>query len=50
MAGPVNNQRDFYDLGYRFILRYWGQGYGYEAAQAWLKAGFKTLKLPRICA
>lgn len=31
VAGPVNGQRDFYDLGYRFIPRYWGQGYGYEA-------------------
>ena len=50
VAGPVNGQRDFYDLGYRFIPRYWGQGYGYEAAQAWLTYGFETLKLPRICA
>jgi ribosomal-protein-alanine N-acetyltransferase len=50
VAGPVNGQRDFYDLGYRFIPRYWGQGYGYEAAQAWLAYGFEVLKLPRICA
>jgi ribosomal-protein-alanine N-acetyltransferase len=47
---PVNGQRDFYDLGYRFIPRYWSQGYGYEAARAWLRAGFDTLKVPRICA
>lgn len=50
VAGPVNGQCDFYDLGYRFITRYWGQGYGYEAAQAWLAYGFDVLKLPRICA
>lgn len=50
VAGPVNGQRDFYDLGYRFIPRYWGQGYGYEAARAWLRAGFDTLKVARICA
>lgn len=50
VAGPVNGQRDFYDLGYRFLPRYWGQGYGYEAAQAWLAHGFDTLHLPRICA
>ena len=50
VAGPVNEQRDFYDIGYRFIPRYWGQGYGYEAAQAWLAYGFDTLHLPRICA
>ena len=47
---PVNGQRDFYDLGYRFLPRYWGQGYGYEAAQAWLACGFEVLALPRICA
>ncbi|WP_205704197.1 GNAT family N-acetyltransferase [Hymenobacter sp. UV11] len=50
VAGPVNSQRDFYDLGYRFLPCYWGQGYGYEAAQAWLHCGFDTLVLPRICA
>lgn len=50
VAGPVNEQRNFYDLGYRFLPRYWGQGYGYEAAQAWLAAGFGSLGLPRICA
>ena len=50
VAGPVNNQRDFYDLGYRFLPQYWGQGYGYEAAQAWLACGFGALALPRLCA
>ena len=50
VAGPLNGQSDFYELGYRYMLRYWGQGYGYEAAQAWLDYGFETMKLPRICA
>jgi len=50
VAWPINGQHDFYNLGYRFIPRYWGQGYGYEAAHAWRKAGFEALKLPRICA
>ena len=50
VAGPVNDQRGFYDIGYRFIPRYWGQGYGYEAALAWLRQGFDTLKVARICA
>ena len=50
VAGPVNGQRDFYDLGYRFLPRFWGQGYGYEAARAWLDYGFQALRLPRICA
>ncbi|MBF9238108.1 GNAT family N-acetyltransferase [Hymenobacter sp. BT683] len=50
VAGPVNGLQNFYDLGYRFRPGFWGQGYGYEAAQAWLSYGFETMKLPRICA
>lgn len=50
VTGPINKQRDFYDIGYRLLPRYWGQGYGSEAAQAWLTRGFATLGLPRICA
>jgi len=50
VAGPVNGERDFYDIGYRLRPGYWGQGYGYEAAQAWLAYGFDALGLPRICA
>ena len=45
----VNGRRGFYDLGYRFRPAYWGQGYGGEAAQAWLRYGFETLALPTIC-
>ena len=50
VAGPMNGHHNFYDLGYRYQPRYWGQGYGYEAAQAWFDYGFQTLQLPRICA
>lgn len=50
VAGPVNGQHDFYDLGYRFRPEFWRQGYGFEAAQAWLEYGFQPLQLPRICA
>jgi ribosomal-protein-alanine N-acetyltransferase len=50
VAGPINGQRDFYDIGYRFIPRYWGQGYGYETALTWLRVGFDILKVARICA
>lgn len=50
VAGPMNGHHNFYDLGYRFRPHFWGQGYGYEAAQAWLDCGFQILNLPRICA
>ncbi|HEX8658342.1 MAG TPA: GNAT family N-acetyltransferase [Hymenobacter sp.] len=49
VPGPVNGHYNFYDLGYRFRPQFWRQGYGYEAAQAWLDYGFQTLALPRIC-
>ena len=50
VVGPINGQHDFYDLGYRFRPQFWRQGFGFEAAQAWLDYGFEALKLPRICA
>lgn len=50
VAGPLNGRRNFYDIGYRFLPRYWGQGYGYEAAHAWLRHGFEVLQLPQLCA
>ena len=50
VAGPINGQRDFFDLGYRLRPLFWGQGYGSEAALAWRRAGFEDLQLPRLCA
>lgn len=38
------------DLGFRFHRRYWGRGYGSEAARAWVSWGFATAGLPRIVA
>jgi [ribosomal protein S5]-alanine N-acetyltransferase len=43
-----NEQTNFYDLGYRFIERFWGNGYGYEAAKLALDYGFETLNLTKI--
>ena len=50
VTDEVNGRRDFYDLGYRFRPEFWGQGYGYEAAQAWYNRGFEELQLPALCA
>jgi ribosomal-protein-alanine N-acetyltransferase len=36
------------DLGYAYNRKYWGQGYGTEAAMAVLKFGFETMKLYRV--
>jgi ribosomal-protein-alanine N-acetyltransferase len=38
------------DLGYRFMRKFWGQGFATEASQAILKYGFEELKLHRILA
>lgn len=38
-----NGHQHFYSLGYRFIRRYWGQGFATEAAVAGLRYGFETL-------
>jgi ribosomal-protein-alanine N-acetyltransferase len=44
----VNGYKNFYDLGYRFMPRYWGKGYATEAAKAFIDYGFNVLKLEKI--
>jgi RimJ/RimL family protein N-acetyltransferase len=46
----INNHTDFYDFGYRFIRRRWGQGFATEASIASLHYGKKELRLPDIFA
>lgn len=40
----------YYDLGYRFIRKFWGKGYATESAFASVSFGFITLKLDEIYA
>ena len=47
---PENNHVNFYDIGYRFAEDYWGKGYGYEAAKAWLEYAFKEMKVATVYA
>ena len=44
----INNHQNHYDLGYRFIEKFWGQGYGYESAQAIVNYGLQQLKIAKI--
>lgn len=44
----VNGRTGYYDLGYRFIKKFWGKGYASETAFASLNHGFKTLNFNEI--
>lgn len=46
----TNSHINYYDLGYRLIQKYWGQGFATESAKASLNYGFKELKLNEIYA
>tara|TARA_R110002020_G_scaffold2415_5_gene11226 strand:- start:10856 stop:11404 length:549 start_codon:yes stop_codon:yes gene_type:complete len=44
----INGKTNYYDLGYRFIKKYWGKGYASETAIASLNYGFKELNFEEI--
>lgn len=46
----TNKHKNYYDLGYRLIKRYWGQGIATETAFASLEYAFDTLKLDEVYA
>jgi len=50
VINETNNHLNFYDLGYRFIRKYWGKGYASETAIASLEYGFNSLQLKEIYA
>ena len=43
----IDNQKE-YEIGYRFVREYWGQGLASEAAIACRDYGFKKLNLNRL--
>lgn len=45
----LNGKTEFYDIGFRFIPRYWGKGYATESSLATLDFGFKKLNIKTIC-
>ena len=46
----TNNHKNFYDLGYRLIKRFWRQGFATESAFASVKYAFDNLKITEIYA
>lgn len=46
----TNHHKEYYDLGYRLIKRFWGRGIAAETAFASLEYAFNTLKIPEVYA
>ena len=47
---PINKHVNYYDLGYRFIRKYWGKGYAQETIAPSLEYGFNQLQTGEIYA
>jgi RimJ/RimL family protein N-acetyltransferase len=50
VKNETNKHIHYYDLGYRFIRKYWGKGYAFETAAASVKHAFVTMQLKEIYA
>jgi ribosomal-protein-alanine N-acetyltransferase len=46
----IYNPTSYYDIGYRFIKKFWGNGFATEAARACIKYGFENFKIGEIYA
>ena len=44
----LNKHQNFYEIGYRFIQKHWGKGYGTESSKAFIEYGFKEMKIDTI--
>ncbi|WP_418512998.1 GNAT family N-acetyltransferase [Corallibacter sp.] len=46
----MNGFTKYYDVGYRLIERFWGNGYATESGKAAVQYAFHTMKLPALYA
>jgi ribosomal-protein-alanine N-acetyltransferase len=46
----INNHKDFYEIGYRFIEKHWGKGYATEAGKAFVDFAFNEMKVEVVYA
>ena len=45
---PINNNVNFYEVGYRIIQKYWGNGYATESTKASLDFAFNQLNANEV--
>ena len=46
----INNHKDFYEIGYRFIEQHWGKGYATESGKAFIDHAFNIMKVDALYA
>ncbi|KQO31661.1 GNAT family acetyltransferase [Flavobacterium sp. Leaf82] len=50
ITNEINNHKDFYEIGYRFIEKHWGKGYATEAGKAFIDYAFNVMKIEAVYA
>ncbi|RKR11308.1 RimJ/RimL family protein N-acetyltransferase [Flavobacterium sp. 90] len=50
ITNEINNHKDFYEIGYRFIEKHWGKGYATEAGKAFIDHAFNVMKVDAVYA
>ena len=50
ITDEINNHKNFYEIGYRFIEKHWGKGYATEAGKAFIEYAFNNLKADAVYA
>lgn len=50
ITNEINNHKDFYEIGYRFIEKHWGKGYATEAGKAFIDYAFNEMKVKALYA
>ncbi|WP_428229808.1 GNAT family N-acetyltransferase [Flavobacterium sp.] len=50
ITNEINNHKDFYEIGYRFIEKHWGKGYATEAGKAFVDYAFDVIKVDALYA
>lgn len=50
ITDEINNHKNFYELGYRFIEKHWEKGYASEAGKAFVDYAFNEMKVETLYA